>query len=145
MANATALINTSLPPWDNIYSFQTWSFSHTLCLISLKAFLCDETIKDGRPRNVSCSLFISPPHKFEIFFSILNWELWLKIIKFFVKLITSPKKTLYSFKILWTYGFSSSTVVLQNHTIISRKEVVDCGGTLPNFYTTNFFFLFYLI
>lgn len=50
MERATALINTSLPPWDNIFSFQIRSLCHTLSFIYEKSIRFDFPTIEGRPR-----------------------------------------------------------------------------------------------
>ena len=62
IAWATALISTSLPALDSIFSFQPASFLRSFSLISLKVFLLFLPTNDGKPKYFSCYLITWAPN-----------------------------------------------------------------------------------
>ena len=62
IACATALISTSLPALDNIFSFQPVNFLQSFSFISLKVFLFFLPTSKGNPKYFSCCFITWAPN-----------------------------------------------------------------------------------
>lgn len=117
----TALIRISLPPCESKFSFQFWSFCHTFCFISVKAFVLDLSTAGGNPKYFSYYWTPFTPHNYSNSF-FLSIEIFpLKIIAVFSLLIFWPEACSYLANSAWIFIFSL-TSASQKITISSAKS-----------------------
>ena len=124
---ATALINTSLPALDSIFSFHLANFLRSFSLISLKVFLLFLPINEGKPRYFSCYFITWAPNLCLISSWIALGVLLLKNKDVFAWFSCWPDACSYTFRILWRASHFAREA-LQKIKLSSAKKRCDSFG-----------------
>lgn len=128
---ATALIRTSLPPCDNVFSFQVFNFVHTLYFIFEKAFLFALPMIEGRPKYLSYCYRVLWDQR-----AINSVFVWLRVfllntIAVLFELMHCPKADSYfaskdcTFLIVSTLTLQKITLSSANNKLLMKRSPLD--------------------